>query len=72
MAFSRLCGVTQYSYYMVDIIENTDVSALVPAQWASAGVTIFEMVGKLALYHTRQHCAHGARPYVKSHWNYIF
>ena len=46
MAFSRLCGVTQYSYYMVDIIENTDVSALVPAQWASAGVTIFEMVGK--------------------------
>ena len=57
MAFSRLCGVTQYSYYMVDIIENTDVSALVPAQWASAGVTIFEMVGKLALYHIRQHCA---------------
>ena len=47
MAFSRLCGVTQYSYYMVDIMENTDVSSLVSAQWASAGVTIFEMVGKL-------------------------
>ena len=47
MAFSRLCGVTQYSYYMVDIMANTDVSSLVSAQWASAGVTIFEMVGKL-------------------------
>ena len=23
MAFSRLCGVTQYSYYMVDIMEKT-------------------------------------------------
>ena len=47
MAFSRLCGVTQYSYYMVDIMQNTDISETISAKWASVGVTIFEMVGSL-------------------------
>ena len=44
MIFSRLTGVTQFSYYMVDIMEHSKVS-FSPA-WASAGVTIFEIVGK--------------------------
>lgn len=44
MAFSRLCGVTQYSYYMVDIMENT-ASSNVSASWAAAGVTVFEILG---------------------------
>ena len=43
MAFSRLCGVTQYSYYMLDILESSGVS--ISPSWASAGVTIFEMIG---------------------------
>ena len=45
MAFSRLCGVTQYSYYMLDILESSGVS--ISPSWASAGVTIFEMIGML-------------------------
>ena len=45
MVFSRLCGVTQYSYYMVDIITNAGVTD-VPAEWVSAGITIFEILGK--------------------------
>ena len=47
MAFSRLCGVTQYSYYMVDIMENTNISNTISAKWASAVVTIFEIVGSI-------------------------
>lgn len=46
MAFSRLCGVTQYSYYMVDIMENTAGSD-VSASWAAAGVSIFEILGSI-------------------------
>ena len=45
MAFSRLCGVTQYSFYMVDIIEHAQTSAFISASWASAGVSIFEIIG---------------------------
>ena len=48
MVFSRLCGVTQYSYYMVDIITNAGVTD-VPAEWVSAGITIFEILGELYL-----------------------
>ena len=47
MAFSRLCGVTQYSYYMVDIMEETNTSNTISAKWASAAVTIFEIVGSI-------------------------
>ena len=48
MVFSRLSGVTAYSYYMVDIIKNTRVTIVSP-EWASAGITIFEIVGKTNL-----------------------
>jgi hypothetical protein len=43
MAFSRLSGVTQFSYFMVDIMDHCNVS--VSSTWASAGVTLFEIIG---------------------------
>lgn len=45
MAFSRLCGVTQYSYYMVDIIDNT-TNTKKWAPYAAAGISLFEILGK--------------------------
>ncbi len=47
MAFSRLTGVTQLSYYMVDILEHSNVS--LNPKWASAGVSIFEIIGNVKL-----------------------
>ena len=43
MAFSRLCGVSQYSYYLLDIMKHARVT--IKPSWASAGVSIFEMIG---------------------------
>lgn len=53
MVLSRLCGVTQYSYYMLDIVEHAgsmgvakDQNSVDFSTWASAGISVFEMIGK--------------------------
>ncbi len=45
MAFARLNGVTQITCYMVDMLRSARVTS-VSATYASAGISIFEAVGK--------------------------
>ena len=43
MVFSRLCGVSQYDYYLLDIMKHAKVT--IKPSLASAAVSIFEMTG---------------------------
>ncbi len=45
MAFTRTNGVTQLTYYMVDILKNSKSSAVIPPTYAAAGVSSFEAIG---------------------------
>ncbi len=46
MAFTRINGVTQLTYFMVDVLANSK-SKSIPAEYAAAGVSAFEAIGKL-------------------------
>ena len=46
MTFARLTGIVQYSYYMVDLMEHTKVSNTLSPYMASAGVSLFQIIGE--------------------------
>ncbi len=48
MAFTRTNGATQLTYFMVDILANSN-SKSIPPEYAAAGVSAFEAIGKLQI-----------------------